>query len=73
MGNTPRASGGILADAYGFDAVAYLDVTTGTTMRPSKSSSTPIPEREGPTAPEIKLQLSPPMTLGRATAAHLSC
>ena len=25
MGNTPRAIGGILADAYGFDAVAYLD------------------------------------------------
>jgi hypothetical protein len=24
-GNTPRATGGILADAYGFDAVAYLD------------------------------------------------
>jgi glycosyltransferase involved in cell wall biosynthesis len=24
-GNTPRAIGGILADAYGFDAVAYLD------------------------------------------------
>jgi cellulose synthase/poly-beta-1,6-N-acetylglucosamine synthase-like glycosyltransferase len=25
MGNTPRAIGGILAEAYGFDAVAYLD------------------------------------------------
>jgi glycosyltransferase involved in cell wall biosynthesis len=25
LGNTPRAIGGILADAYGFDAVAYLD------------------------------------------------
>jgi hypothetical protein len=25
MGNTPRAIGGILADRYGFDAVAYLD------------------------------------------------
>jgi hypothetical protein len=25
VGNTPRAIGGILADAYGFDAVAYLD------------------------------------------------
>jgi hypothetical protein len=25
MGNTPRAIGGILADAYGFDAVTYLD------------------------------------------------
>ena len=25
MGNPPRALGGILADAYGFDAVAYLD------------------------------------------------
>src|SRR5690242_12084271 len=25
MGNTPRAIGGILADTYGFDAVAYLD------------------------------------------------
>jgi Glycosyl transferase family 2 len=25
MGNTPRTIGGILADAYGFDAVAYLD------------------------------------------------
>jgi hypothetical protein len=25
MGNTPRAIGGILANAYGFDAVAYLD------------------------------------------------
>ena len=25
LGNTPRGIGGILADAYGFDAVAYLD------------------------------------------------
>lgn len=25
MGNTPRAIGGILADSYGFDAIAYLD------------------------------------------------